>query len=562
MLSEHKYSLPAGFRLGQYVIVQLLGHGGFGLTYLADDTNLHRKVAIKELLPIDFAIRETDGTTVVARSQRDRVNLEWARQRFVEEGRTLAAFHHPSILHVYDIFELHGTAYLVTHFIEGRNFEDWLRDGRAIHEEEILPVVNSLLEALQLVHEQGFLHRDIKPENILMERKSSHPILIDFGNARMATGVKTSNMTAVLSRGYAPFEQYQTKSRQGPFTDIYALGGVLYRAISGAAPDDALDRLEEDKIRVLRDQRIPGYTPKFLATIDKALQMRREDRWQSCEEWKAALRAPGGASAPAPVASHALQPPIPRPRLRTKLIFAMAGLATLLLVVGARLFTGIPSGHDDRVITQEGTSDTLATPLASISPSGTPVPASPGPERRAPVAPSPDPSIPGIPSPVTPAPVIASPTTPAPIVVSPATPAPVIARPATPTPNIAETRLKEAAIRYIESGNAESIDDELAPYADRVDFYGEGIKTKAQIRMRLASLRKLWPTERRYGYKKILSLFPEDGTDVGTAVIAYTYELRNNAKTRSGDATSIIKFKNLSSDPEVVLVNEFKTDAN
>ena len=311
MPPEHKYALPPGFCLRQYRIARLLGHGGFGLTYLADDTNLQRKVAIKEMLPIDFAIREPDGTTVVARSERDRTNLEWARRSFVEEGRTLAALQHPSILHVYDIFELHGTAYLVTAFIEGANLEQWLRRGGALHQKAIAALLSSLLDALQLVHERGFLHRDIKPENILMDDKGSHPVLIDFGNARMSTGEKTCTMTAVLTRGYAPVEQYQTKGRQGPFTDVYALGAVLYRAITGAPPADALDRLDEDKIQVLSGQRIPGFSGKFLATIDKALKMNRADRWQRCEEWTAALGAADPPLRQSP--GHAIEPPELKP---------------------------------------------------------------------------------------------------------------------------------------------------------------------------------------------------------------------------------------------------------
>ena len=113
MSPEHKYALPPGTRLRQYRIVRLLGHGGFGLTYLAEDAKLGRKVAIKELLPTDFAIRATDGTTVVARSQGSKGDFEWARQRFVEEGRTLAGLDHLSILRIFEIFEQHGTAYLL-----------------------------------------------------------------------------------------------------------------------------------------------------------------------------------------------------------------------------------------------------------------------------------------------------------------------------------------------------------------------------------------------------------------------------------------------------------------
>lgn len=294
MTPEHPYTLPPGSRLRHYRIVRLLGHGGFGLTYLAEDTNLHRKVAIKELLPVDFAIRQADGATVVARTHRDQANFEWARQRFVEEGRTLAALQHPSILHVYDIFELHGTAYLVTAFIDGPNLEDWLRNPRGpspLNQEDLLTLANSLLDALRRVHAQGFLHRDVKPENILLDEKTGQPVLIDFGNARMATGEKTSTMTAVLSRGYAPLEQYQSNVRQGPFTDVYALGAVLYRAITGAPPQDALDRLDTDKVQALSEKAISGYSREFLATIDKALKMKRDDRWQNCQDWRTALGA-------------------------------------------------------------------------------------------------------------------------------------------------------------------------------------------------------------------------------------------------------------------------------
>jgi serine/threonine protein kinase len=394
MSSEHQYSLPPGFRLRQYHIVRLLGHGGFGLTYLADDTNLHRKVAIKELLPFDFAVREPNGTTVVARTQHDATNLEWARQRFVEEGRTLAALQHPSILHVFDIFELHGTAYLVTAFIEGSNFQDWLRDGRAIRQEDLLPMANSLLDALQLVHERGFLHRDIKPENILIDRETSRPVLIDFGNARMAPGKVTSNMTAVLTRGYAPFEQYQTRSRQGPFTDIYALGAVLYRAITGARPDDALDRMDQDKIQVLSEQRIPGYTQEFLATIDKALQMQRESRWQSCEEWTTALWSsrgvvppPDPSPAPSPPSPPVPSPPVPSPSpARSRKGLAIVGLALLALCVvvlafsnrrhSPRNMTGDVKAYDDgQGVTQDHTKT-----VDLFRKTNSPIPLTPAPE--------------------------------------------------------------------------------------------------------------------------------------------------------------------------------------
>jgi serine/threonine protein kinase len=317
MPPEHKYSLPQGYRLRQYIIVRLLGHGGFGLTYLAEDTKLGRKVAIKELLPTDFAIRATDGTTVVARSQGATANLDWARQRFVEEGRTLAGLDHLSILRIFEIFEQHGTAYLVTAFIEGDNLEHWLRKVQRPTEKDLRSTTLCLLEALAIVHQRGYLHRDVKPENILMDQRSGRPILIDFGNARIATGLKTANLTAVITKGYAPFEQYQTKGRQGPFTDIYALGAVLYRAVTGAAPEDAADRVDGDKVEPLRHRPPPGYSREFLATVDRALHMRREDRWQTCDQWAAALQvrektrrqiAPGAGPVQSPVQTPTQSP--------------------------------------------------------------------------------------------------------------------------------------------------------------------------------------------------------------------------------------------------------------
>jgi len=290
MPEQHQFSLPAGHLLKQYRLERLLGHGGFGLTYLAIDTFLNRRVTIKELLPMDFAVRATDGTTVLARGNHQQPHLDWARKRFLEEGRTLAALHHPSILAIHDILEQNDTAYLVTSFVDGVDFQQWLaqRKGRC-SEVELSAILFPILDALQLVHQRGFLHRDLKPENILMESRSNRPVLIDFGNARVATGEKTANMTVVLTPGYAPFEQYTTRGRQGPWTDLYAVGAILYKAITGKPPPQATDRIDEDNIHILSRQVPPGFSREFVAAVDKALQTRRENRWQSCHEWRSSL---------------------------------------------------------------------------------------------------------------------------------------------------------------------------------------------------------------------------------------------------------------------------------
>lgn len=312
MPPEHRYSLPSESILRQYVVRSLLGHGGFGMTYLAEDTRLMRQVAIKELLPNDFATRGDDGTTVVARSSDQQANLEWARSRFIEEARTLAALHHPSILPVHDYFEENGTAYLVTSFIDGITLEDWLRKYGAPGEPELVSLALDLLDALQLVHEREFLHRDIKTENILIDRKSGKPMLIDFGNARVSTGQKTSAVTAVLTPGYAPFEQYSTKGRQGPWTDLYSLGAVLYRAIMGAIPEDSAARATEDALVPLAEAGLEGYSLEFLASIDKAMRLKPDQRWQNCQDWKNALLSPSeGVPASLPAAEPEPVPEVP-----------------------------------------------------------------------------------------------------------------------------------------------------------------------------------------------------------------------------------------------------------
>jgi serine/threonine protein kinase len=304
MPSEHYYALPIDYRLGKFVLKEQLGQGNFGLTYLAWDEELDRLVAIKEMLPLDFAFRARDGVTVVAKSPAQEGGLAWARARFLEEARTLAKLQHPAIVQVYEQFEANSTAYLVMEYIEGEDLEKWLGKNPNPGEERLKSVTCKILEALQIVHRKEYLHRDIKPDNIRIRKGSLEPVLIDFGNARMATGLKTSNLSAIVTYGYAPFEQYQTSGKQGPWTDAYALGAVLYRAIVGKVPPPATDRHGEDTItRLAHNPSIKGYSPAFLSTIDKALRLRSDERWQTCGAWLAAI--PGRKDEPRP-SSHKL----------------------------------------------------------------------------------------------------------------------------------------------------------------------------------------------------------------------------------------------------------------
>lgn len=332
MSSDHKYSLPPQTRLKHYVVTRLLGRGGFGLTYLAKDQKLGRDVAIKELLPQDFVHRDRNRVTVAVRSSNHTEDFNWAKRRFLDEARILASLHHKAILPVHEIFEENKTAYLVTDFIHGDTLEEWVRRNGAPSEAQLRTWLMELLDALDLVHGRNILHRDITPGNILIDRES-RPVLIDFGNARVVTGQKSANVTTVLTPGYAPFEQYTSTAEQGPPVDVYSLGAVLYRAITGKVPVDSVGRKSADNLPRLADGSRPVYTKEFLSGIDKAMAVSPENRWQTCREWKDNLRASG--------------PTISPPQQKKRGFLAPAGIAflTIAVVTGAFAFWK-PSGQD------------------------------------------------------------------------------------------------------------------------------------------------------------------------------------------------------------------------
>jgi serine/threonine protein kinase/formylglycine-generating enzyme required for sulfatase activity len=280
----HRLALPAGFQLGKYRLREVLGSGGFGITYLAEDSSLHRRVAIKELLPNDIATR-VDGTTVVAKTKSEEDNLAWARERFVDEGRALAACEHPNVVHVYEMVEANGTAYMVTKYEEGRSMGRWLSDlGRTPTEAELRGILMPLLAGLEKVHHAGFLHRDIKPENIYLTT-DGRPVLLDFGSARQAVTDRSMAMTSIVTSGYAPFEQYHEDGKQGAWSDIYGLSAVMYRAIVGKKPPEATRRMKDDPCLKLAKEYPGKFGGPFLTAIDKGLSVEAAKRPQSVAAW-------------------------------------------------------------------------------------------------------------------------------------------------------------------------------------------------------------------------------------------------------------------------------------
>ena len=286
-------ALPDGTELvGDYRIQRVLGAGGFGITYLADERELARFVTIKEYFPAEFAARRSTSDAF-PRSQDCAEDYKWGLERFIEEAKTLARFVHPNIVRVYRYFRANNTGYMVLHFEEGGSFKAWLKGlKRAPRQPELDKILKPLLEALETVHAGDFLHRDIAPDNIII-RKDGSPVLIDFGSARGEIAAHSKTVSALVKPGYSPYEQYATTSRQqGPWTDIYALGATLYHAVTGKRPLDAPSRMVNDEYVPASQAALSSYRPGFLAAIDKALKLEIGERPQSIAAWREMLLAP------------------------------------------------------------------------------------------------------------------------------------------------------------------------------------------------------------------------------------------------------------------------------
>ncbi len=289
------HALPNGYRLHWYEIDGVLGQGGFGITYLAHDINLNQRVAIKEFLPAELAVR-TEAATVQPVSGEHGEIYAWGLARFISEAQTLARFKHPNIVTVAAVFQENNTAYMVMEYVDGESFEQAARRGQLASEERLLSVVHALIGGVEQIHKAGFIHRDIKPENVYL-RADGSPVLLDFGSARQAVGERTNTLTALVSPGYAPYEQYDTSSeteKQGPWTDIYALGATLYRAVTGKGPVDAMARVHgvldgKDTLKPAAELARGRYSEALLGAIDRALSFRPADRPQSIDGWRELL---------------------------------------------------------------------------------------------------------------------------------------------------------------------------------------------------------------------------------------------------------------------------------
>ena len=358
---DHAYALPVGFMLEEYRLGEVLGSGGFGITYYAWDTHLDKAVAIKEYLPNEFAVRYED-TTVAPKSSSDAATYEWGLRRFLEEAQVLAGFDHPNINRVYRRLEAHGTAYMVLEYLPGESLSARLKRTGRLSPEEVWRLFNDILSGLSEVHRQGYVHRDIKPGNIMF-REDGGAVLLDFGAARQAVGQRSRSITSILTPFYAPIEQYDQKGDDvGPWSDFYALGVVAYRCVTGVGEGELLDAVararvvsrgeHEQDLRPVVVLAEGGYDRRLLEAIDWCMRVDERKRPQGVVDLEAALA--GGVSKvegepkPAPE-----QKPKQKPEQKHPAVWAAVG-AVVALLLGFGIWQGFSPSPPPRVAAEPG----------------------------------------------------------------------------------------------------------------------------------------------------------------------------------------------------------------
>ena len=284
-IQEPPFALPFETIIhGKYLIGRVLGFGGFGITYQGMNIETNEFVAIKEYYPNGMLSRYP-GTTQVSIISADNI-FHREKDKFLQEARIIYHCQNRHILKIYSLFEENGTAYYVMEFLDGRDLMNYLKSRNgAITWDELRPIAQDIMDALETVHREGVIHRDISPDNIYLCSDNTAKI-IDFGTARSVFDGKEKSV--ILKKGYAPIEQYSSKGTQGPWTDVYALGATMYRSLTGVIPPEAPERQYQDSLRRPSDMGIslPGNVE---TAIMRSLNVKEADRFQSITEFRNAI---------------------------------------------------------------------------------------------------------------------------------------------------------------------------------------------------------------------------------------------------------------------------------
>ena len=353
-------ALTNGTALRDYVIESLLGYGGFGIVYRARHRELGSTVALKEYLPVELSVRE--GDSVHPRSGDCAMHYEDGMRRFLEEARQLTQFRsHPGVVTCLDFFRANGTAYLVMEHEDGLPLSELLRQreaaGRPFEEEDLLAIAVPLLQGLSRVHAAGVLHRDIKPSNILVRREDGQPVLVDFGAAKQNAALHSKSL-APITEGYAAIEQIGD-GELGAWTDLYAVGAVLWRIVAGGNPPwkppnptkvesrmNAIMRGVSDPLPKARLLGAGRFSDGVLLAIDKCLRLAESERAQNCRDLLRLLRGDAagvqdsavqslsGGREPGEVAKHAKPASVNKRRRRMIAVAIAISVALGAIVCG------------------------------------------------------------------------------------------------------------------------------------------------------------------------------------------------------------------------------------
>ena len=289
LLATHANCLATGTQVSDFEIIGLIGEGGFGIVYLARDTSLDRIVALKEFMPAAFAGR-IDGVRVAVRAANHRATFDAGLKSFINESKMLAKFAHPALVEVFRFWEGNGTAYMAMRLYRGETLRQVLSKGSDdFTEDRIAQVMGPIFDALEMLHREQVFHRDIAPDNIILSEGRS--VLLDFGSARKIIGDATQALTTVLKPGYAPLEQYSDDGtmKQGAWTDVYALGGVLYHLATGKVPLQAVSRMMSDPMQTINQVTGDKFSENFSRAVSKAMMVHIENRFQTVTEFREAL---------------------------------------------------------------------------------------------------------------------------------------------------------------------------------------------------------------------------------------------------------------------------------
>lgn len=286
-------ALPVDYIFQQgYTIRQVLAEDEFSLSYLATEADDKTEVILLEYFPRFLSQRDQASYIIAPITVANSQDYQWGLSQYRDNAYELIDINHPNIVNVRTYFEAHNTVYIVTDYVEGKSLEDFTKN-KALSEIEIRSLISPLLDGLQVLHSAGQLHSDLNPSNILIQNEISQPVISRLGDAKYIFCHHNQEIAQTVSPGYSPCELYYANDKQGAWTDIYAMGSILYYLVSGATPNSAASRLTsiadqgkdslEPMVRVADTDR---YSGQLLIAIDHAMKVQKMDRPQSIQIWR------------------------------------------------------------------------------------------------------------------------------------------------------------------------------------------------------------------------------------------------------------------------------------